>query len=142
MKCIFGDTLYSRRNYIIPDDIVGSGIDSSLSDRLTDQVEVISLWQGNFIINYSATGSIGVSWTFHHNPGVDLLVDNDVGELEILLDDASLGETLDDGSNLVLHHIRNLAISNSIPNEDKYKWKLEMKSEQMRNQSRDLTGSQ
>ena len=53
--------------------------------------------------------------TLPEEPSVDPLADNDVGELEVSLVDASGLEALLDGLDLVLQHIVDLTVTHSIP---------------------------
>ena len=51
-------------------------------------------------------------------PGVDPLTDDDVGELQIVLVDSNLREAVLDCLDLVLHHVGDLTMPNSVPVED------------------------
>ena len=65
-----------------------------MSDRLGDEEEVISLGQSHVVIHNGAAGRVGHALAvLAHDPGVDLLVDDDVGELDLVLLQSSLGET-------------------------------------------------
>ena len=88
----------------------------TLSDRLGHQEEVASLRKCDMIINDGATGRI-VNTPLHpaHDPGVDLLVDDDVGELDLVLLQTSLSHALEDGGDLVIDHVLNLSFTNTIP---------------------------
>ena len=68
------------------------------------------------IINNGSTGRI-VNTPLHpaHNPRVDLLVDDDVGELDLVLLQTSLGHALEDDGNLVIDHVLDLSFTNTIP---------------------------
>ena len=73
------------------------------------------------IINNGATGRI-VNTPLHpaHDPRVDLLVDDDVGELDLVLLQTSLGHALEDGGDLVIDHVLDLSFTNTIPDTRNY----------------------
>ena len=48
-------------------------------------------------------------------PRVDPLADNDVGELQLIISEASGPEAVLDGGDLVLHNVRDLSITHPIP---------------------------
>ena len=70
---------------VVHDNVVRGRVDGSLPHGLRHQEEVISLWEGNNVIDHSSTWRI-VGVTVHlEEPGVDPLADDDVSELQLVL---------------------------------------------------------
>jgi len=104
---------------VVLDDIVGGWIHSSLSDGLRYKEEVVSLRKSYYIINHSSTWRVNSIPAFHlHDPGVDLLVDHDVGKLDLVFWETSLGKTGENSSNLMINYVLDLSISNAISIND------------------------
>merc|ERR1711936_384813 len=103
---------------------VARGIDCALSDRLRYQEEVVSLWQGYHVIHDCPTGRVGRLPGHLEEPRVDPLADNDVGEQQLVVSEASSSEAVLDGGDLVLHHIRDLTITHTVPVHDDSGWEI------------------
>ena len=100
---------------VVLDDIVGGRIHSSLSDRLGYKEEIVSLRKCDDIINNSSTWRVYSIPALHlHDPGVDLLVDHNVGELHLVFRETSLGKTGENDSDLMINYVLDLSISNAI----------------------------
>jgi len=97
------------------DDIVAGRIHGSLPNGLRNQEEVVSFWQCYNIVNNSPARRI--RWLPGHleEPGIDSLTDDDVGEKQLIIRETGSSEAILDCSDLMLHHVRNLSIANSIP---------------------------
>ena len=100
---------------LVLDNIVGGRVDSSLPHGLRHQEEVVSLGQGDHVINNSSTWRIAWLPVHLEEPGVDPLADHDVGKFQLVLRLVSLHKALLDGGNFVIHNVRDLTISNTIP---------------------------
>merc|ERR1719209_1893570 len=84
------------------DDVVAGWIDCALPDRLRDKEEIISLRQGYHIVNHCPTRWIGRLPSHLEEPCVDPLAGND----------------------LVLHHVGDLSITNTVPVHNDPGWKV------------------
>ena len=97
------------------DDVVAGGVDGALPHGLGDKEEVISLREGDNIIHDGATGRVGGLATHLEEPCVDPLADYDVGEEKLIISEAGSSEAVLDGGDLMLHHVWDLSITNTVP---------------------------
>merc|ERR1719300_357387 len=77
--------------------------------------EVVPLGQSHITVHHSSTWRVRRLPIHPKEPGVDPLADNDVGELEVSLVDASSLEALLNGLDLMFQHIIDLTITHSVP---------------------------
>ena len=102
---------------------------------------VLPLGQSHHVVDHGTAGRVGWLASGLEEPGVDPLTDDNVGELQLLLVDPSHTETILgkekyheeenhsrlahlDGLELVVHHVVDLTVTDSVPVEDDPGWKL------------------
>ena len=70
---------------VVHDNVVRGRVDGSLPHGLRHQEEVISLWEGDNVIDHGSTWRIAGVTVHLEEPGVDPLADDDVSELQLVL---------------------------------------------------------
>ena len=78
---------------VVHDNVVRGRVDGSLPHGLRHQEEVISLWEGNNVIDHGSTWRIAGVTVHLEEPGVDPLADDDVSELQLVLSCIDYGPT-------------------------------------------------
>ena len=101
---------------VVLDHVVGGGVDRPLPHRLRHEEEVVALRQGDDVVDHGAAGRVLGHGAAHlEDLGVDLLVDDDVGELDLIVRQPGLGHAGENGGQLVIHHVLNLPVPDTIP---------------------------
>ena len=100
------------------DDVVAGGIDGALIDGLGDEEEVVSLRKGYHVVHYRPTWRVAmIVPVLLDDLGVDLLVDDNERQLQVIGRQAGIDQGALDGFDLVLDHIRNISVTDTVPRE-------------------------
>lgn len=108
------------KSILVVNHVVAGRIHSSLSDGLRYDIEIVSLWVSDYVVDDCST--VGVAHPLGcHESGTDPLGSDDEGELDVRVD---LADGLLDGRHLGVEHMRDLTLTNTIPVEEDLGWDL------------------
>ena len=97
-------------------ELKAGGVDCALGDGLRDEEEVVPLGQRHHVVHDGPRGRVEVvGASLLDELGVDPLVDNDEGKLDVLLLHPDLDQGVLDGLHLVLNHVVDLTVAHAVP---------------------------